>query len=150
MPPLITMATTPEEFFAAGLMEMEPSPPSPSINLPLMPDGGGQGPLSDDDLVLSYMTSCWANTLITLHYSRHSSPLLNCSPSLPSMQTVIIVSTAATWRGLRIHCRVAVVINTHSAHPSRKVWLRRGSSQKDWKRLIGSCLGTIALERVSR
>ena len=50
------MATTPEEFFAAGLMEMKPSSPSPSINLPLMPDGGGQGPLSDDDLVLSYIS----------------------------------------------------------------------------------------------
>lgn len=55
-PPLITMAITPEEFFAVDLMEMEPSPPSPSINLPLMPDGGGQGPLSDDDLVLTYIS----------------------------------------------------------------------------------------------
>lgn len=50
------MTTTPEEFFAAGLMEMEPSPPSPSINLPLMPDGAGQGQLSDDNLVLSYIS----------------------------------------------------------------------------------------------
>ena len=35
---------------------MEPSPPSPSVNLHLMPDGGGQGPLSGDDLVLSYIS----------------------------------------------------------------------------------------------
>ncbi|XP_039822980.1 scarecrow-like protein 34 [Panicum virgatum] len=49
------MASTPEEFFAKGLMD--PSPPSPAVflDLTLMPEGC-QGPFSPDDTVLSYVS----------------------------------------------------------------------------------------------
>uniref|UniRef100_A0A0A9CKH4 Uncharacterized protein n=1 Tax=Arundo donax TaxID=35708 RepID=A0A0A9CKH4_ARUDO len=44
VPPLITMATTPEEFFVEGLMEAAPPSPSVFVDLPPTPDG-----LMEDD-----------------------------------------------------------------------------------------------------
>ncbi|CAN6373799.1 unnamed protein product [Urochloa humidicola] len=49
------MATTPEEFFAEGLMDPSPQSPDIFLNLPPMPDGF-QGPLLPDDMVLSYVS----------------------------------------------------------------------------------------------
>ncbi|XP_025791277.1 scarecrow-like protein 34 [Panicum hallii] len=69
------MATTPEEFFAEGLMD--PSPPSPVVFLDflLIPEGC-QGPFSPDDTVLSYVSDMLmeedSGDKLLYQYSDHS------------------------------------------------------------------------------
>ncbi|KXG29228.1 hypothetical protein SORBI_3005G230600 [Sorghum bicolor] len=51
------MATTPEEFFMEGLMNLSPPSPSVLLDLPQMTNDVGQDSLCPDEIVLSYVSS---------------------------------------------------------------------------------------------
>ncbi|TVU25716.1 hypothetical protein EJB05_28221 [Eragrostis curvula] len=54
--PLITMATTPEEFFVNCLMEQSLPSPSEFLDHPLLPHDHGEGQLSPNDMMLPYIS----------------------------------------------------------------------------------------------
>uniref|UniRef100_A0A0A9SJ49 Uncharacterized protein n=1 Tax=Arundo donax TaxID=35708 RepID=A0A0A9SJ49_ARUDO len=54
-PPLITMATTPEEFFVEGHMEGPLASSSVFLDLPSTPDGNDEGPFSSNGVVPPYI-----------------------------------------------------------------------------------------------